>query len=408
MTMKNGSSHITAEPYRLFFAGGSLWALISLAIWFCYFLSLKFSHISLSPTAHPGLIHFFSMLFGVIGFYVAGFVLTAFPKWMGESPFEERQFLALFFLQSAAQILGLAGAFASPSLFKFGFWMEGLFQLCLLAGLLRKLIQSRAENKAQAFFVVMSLAAGFISWALALTYLHSPTRFILFELGVYMGSLAYLLTLILAVTSRIIPFFSSKVLSGFSAIPNRRFLPISFTCSLLLCFIQVLPWEGKAFLLIPVKLFLFFFLIKRWLSWKPFSSKSQPLLFVLHIAWAWIFIYLTLSIVADLFFAQNFRMQFSFLHAFSIGCAMSLLVGISTRVARGHGGYPLLLDRPAAITFALLQLAALWRIACPLLGLKWGVWNHLTSYSSLIAMAAFALWCLAYWPLLFRNAGQRA
>jgi len=395
------------EPYKLFFGAGGLFALISLAAWFLYFFSLGFSASPWSPVVYPGLLHLFSMLFGVMGFYVAGFLLTAFPKWIGSAPPTPREYLFLFALQAFAQLAGLFGAFVSAGLFKLGFWVQGIFQIALLLLLFQKYRKSGIPDKIQPRFVLVSLLAAGLSWAMALAYLYFPSNFLLFAFSVQLASLPYLLLLILSVTSRIIPFFSSKVLPNFTAKPHRSFLPQSMALMALICLFQGLPWSGKTFLLVPLKLALGFLLFKQWISWKPFASVKQPLLLVLHISWAWIFVYLILGLISDLFFPLQFKIQFAFSHAFFIGCAMSLLLGISTRVVRGHGGYPLLLDRPAALAFALLQLAALTRIALPLFGLKWEAFNHLTPYASLLAIAAFAIWMLAYAPLLLRNAPSK-
>jgi uncharacterized protein involved in response to NO len=88
------------------------------------------------------------------------------------------------------------------------------------------------------------------------------------------------------------------------------------------------------------------------------------------------------------------------LHALYIGSFGTLLLGISTRVVRGHGGLPLVADKSMLAALVSIQLAALIRILLPVLE---GTWPELAGknyWAGLLWCLAFGLWCYRYFPVL--------
>jgi uncharacterized protein involved in response to NO len=118
------------------------------------------------------------------------------------------------------------------------------------------------------------------------------------------------------------------------------------------------------------------------------------MVWILHAAYAWIVVHLALRGAAALDLVPAPLAT----HALTIGAIGGLTIGMMTRTARGHTGRRLAADRVDIACYALVMLAALTRVAGPLLmpqayratviaaGVSWSI--------------GFALYALAYAPSL--------
>jgi uncharacterized protein involved in response to NO len=85
-------------------------------------------------------------------------------------------------------------------------------------------------------------------------------------------------------------------------------------------------------------------------------------------------------------------------HALGVGAVGGMIIGMITRTARGHSGLPLRVSRPEVMAYALVHLAALARVATPLL---WPEGYRLAlSASGALWSTAFLLYLLVYVPIL--------
>jgi uncharacterized protein involved in response to NO len=71
-----------------------------------------------------------------------------------------------------------------------------------------------------------------------------------------------------------------------------------------------------------------------------------------------------------------------------------------TRTARGHTARPLTADRFDVASYALVLLAALVRVAVPLLAPAW--WLQAVVGAAALWSAGFGLFAIRYWPVLSR------
>lgn len=399
--MNYAVKNLLIEPYRFFFLGGSLNAVFSLAIWFFHWHSLWKGSASLVLSYSPGLFHLLGLLFGSLGFYVMGFLLTAFPKWMNGNPFEKTSCLSLFTFQALSQIFGMLGFFGSDFYLKIAFALALFSHFFLLLLLFKKYLKT-PENT-YAFFVFFPLLAAIASLSLALLYAFKIENYHYYGISILLAGQLYLLPLILAITSRIIPFFSSKVLPGFKIKSSKNFLILTFSLLGIFTLLEAPLFQNWKAVKIILTLLLFCLLSDHFCSWKPWQTLKIPLLLVLHISWTWIPVYFILHLFQNLFFPQNFSLKISILHALFVGLDLSLIVAISTRVIRGHGGYPLELDWPAGLAFILLQGSAVIRILLPFLAIYKAGFAQYTYYSIILALIAFLIWGFRYWPLLFSS-----
>ena len=109
--MKFSIRNLLLEPYRLFFLIGPLYAMASVGIWFAYFFLLEHQNFFLDWKQAPPQIHSHIMIYGVIGFYVFGFSLTAFPRFVNQPLPSSVQILSLWMGLLLSQLFLIAGAF---------------------------------------------------------------------------------------------------------------------------------------------------------------------------------------------------------------------------------------------------------------------------------------------------------
>lgn len=134
----------------------------------------------------------------------------------------------------------------------------------------------------------------------------------------------------------------------------------------------------------------------RWALWQPWKTRSAPLVWVLHLAYAWIPIHLALRALAEL----GLVAPSASIHALSVGAVGGLVIGMITRTARGHTARPLRADRFDTACYVLVLLAALVRVAIPLVAPALTV--HAVLGSAVLWSAGFGLYAVRYWKVLSR------
>jgi uncharacterized protein involved in response to NO len=130
--------------------------------------------------------------------------------------------------------------------------------------------------------------------------------------------------------------------------------------------------------------------------WRGLATTSNPLLFVLHLAYAWlIFGYFLLG-------CATFGWLFSptaALHALTMGAIGSTVLAVTTRVALGHTGRPLHAARLTVLAYWIFMCAALLRVLGPLTGINYMLIINLAAAGWILA---FLLFTWVYWPILSR------
>jgi len=84
------------------------------------------------------------------------------------------------------------------------------------------------------------------------------------------------------------------------------------------------------------------------------------------------------------------------LHALTMGVIGMMIYAVTTRVALGHTGRPLLASRSVVIAYGLMMLAVIVRIA----GAFSTNYLSMVDTSGLLWMIAFGIFIYVYWPVL--------
>ncbi len=338
--------------------------------------------------------HAHEMLFGFVSAAIAGFLLTAVPSWTGTTALSGRPLALLVGLWLAGRVAvlpftGLPLPVAAA--------VDLAFYPALGIALARPLVAA-GKLRNTAFLALLALLT------LANLCFHLDWLGVV-EDGVGHGeslAIGVVLMMIAVIGGRIVPAFTRNAL-----VARGRTAPAN-----------PLPWLEKATLLstllmIPADLALPESVVAGLLAlvaaaahgtrlarWQPLKTLDQPILWVLHLGYAWIPVALALKAGHAL---GGVVPESAWIHAMTAGAFSTMIVAVMTRASLGHTGRPLLVSRATVAAYVLLTAAALLRVLAPELPGQLH-WNALQGAGT-AWIAAFALYLVAYVPILL---GPRA
>jgi uncharacterized protein involved in response to NO len=133
----------------------------------------------------------------------------------------------------------------------------------------------------------------------------------------------------------------------------------------------------------------------RMLGWQTRRTLRDPLLWSLHLGYAWLAVGFACLAAGDLLgtVARTIGM-----HALTAGAFGTMVLSVMSRVALGHTGRPLVLPRGVVFAYLLVTAGALLRTAGPVF--LPGLGLSVVIASGVLWSAAFALYLGVYWPIL--------
>jgi uncharacterized protein involved in response to NO len=327
--------------------------------------------------------HAHEMLYGYTMAVVAGFLLTAVPNWTGRPTPKGAALVALAALWVAGRVLVLT-PFATASALA-----NAAFPLAVAVAIGIPLV--RARNRRNYFFVALLVLQGFavLAFHLAQARLFAWPPGASLQLG-----LDVVLFIMAVVGGRVIPMFTNNGVPGARATRHRLVENGALGGVLLLVATDVLPVPGGVVAAIA-------WLVAaahavRLLLWQPWLTARAPLVWVLHLAYAWIVASLVLRGLAALGLVSPLLA----VHALTIGAIGGMTIGMMTRTARGHTGRALVADPGEVLCFVLVAIAAVVRVfgamAPP------GFYLASVVLSGACWSAAFGLFAAISWPALTR------
>ncbi len=352
---------LSSAPHRLFFLSGATQAVLSVSWWACD-LSARYAGIFpkmdwLIPSVW---IHAFLMIYGFFPFFIFGFLMTAAPNWVNGKKVERAHYVPAFLLMSIGialfylAILAVKTAIAISVIVYLSGWLAGGLSL------LKIVVVSRAQNKVHAYIVVGNVFMGWVGGILYLLWLFTGNP-VLLHGSLTMGIWLFLLPIFLSVSHRMIPFFSSAVLPGYE--PRRPYGPLFILLGGMAAHaaLEMLNEVGYLWMAdLPMAIVAFHL---SWL-WEIRRSFDVRLLAMLHIAFSWLGISMTLYAVQSLahFASTESVLGMAPLHALTIGYFSSMVIAMVTRVTLGHSGGALKADNITWIIFIVFQSTAFFRI----------------------------------------------
>ena len=371
--------------FRPFYLGAAACAVVFMLLWQPIFVG------GLAPRSGvaPVLWHAHEMLFGVVCAVIVGFLFTAGKTWTG-LPTPRGAFLGvLLVLWASARIASLLAPY--PVFFI----LDVAFLPIVAALFLDLLVRAGNRRNLPIAGVLMLLSASNLLFHLAAS---GALQFA--PLRALHGGIGLVVILVSIIAGRVVPMFTLSVTPGLKlhAHPTRDGVALALTAAgLVLWVVGLWPVVSAVALAMAAALHSI-----RLLSWSPWVSRKRPILWVLHVAYAWIPVGLALLAAGQL----GLLPVSVGVHALTVGAIGGMLIGMMTRTARGHTARPLQASKLEVTAYTMLPLAALARIAAP--------WLPARGYEAALVVAgalwvgAFALYLIRFtpWLLMSRTDGN--
>ena len=389
---RGGIPRLRPEPiallsygFRPFFLGAALWACIAMVLWigllsgFCNF---AIGYGAIAWHAHE-------FLFGYIAAVMTGFLLTAIPNWTGRFPLQGMPLFALFLLWLAGRVAMLTTDWIGTGAAAI---IDCAYLITLTAVISREIVAgSNWRNLRVAVLVALTAIANIVFQAEVLVYA-GPNY------GLRLA-VAAIVALIMVVGGRVTPSFTSNWLtrqgSQIRPAPLGRFDigSIAIGGIALIAWVAAPDWYGTAVLLLVMAIAQ----AARLSRWTGARTLREPILFVLHLGYAFVPLgafMLSISILWPRIVPAS-----GALHAWTTGAMGLMTLAIMTRATLGHTCRDVFSTPTTVAIYGAMLVAALARIAAPLLP----AFYYQTLLTAGVAwFLAFALFVLTYGPMLTR------
>ncbi|HSK31188.1 MAG TPA: NnrS family protein, partial [Candidatus Limnocylindria bacterium] len=371
---------VFALGFRPFFLLAGFFAIFLTAVWVPAFVG------SFAFDTSYGQIgwHSHEMVFGYSSAVIAGFLLTAVRNWTARPTPTGGLLASLAVLWLLGRILPYFPGTIPHGLIAI---VDLAFLPALTVSVGVPLVRS-GERRNWIFLPLLAVfwAGNFLVHAELLGLVSNLAR-----RGIFLG-LNLVVLLIVIMGGRVIPFFTERALSG--AVMKRW---------------PVIEWlsPGSVILFLLAEFFLPDSLLSAGLAalaacangirlagWYTARYWRVPLLWVLHLGYAWVVAGFILKFGAALGIVPH---QFT-IHAFTVGGIGVLTLGMMARVALGHSGRPLRVGLAVTMAFGLVNLSGVTRGLLPILFPQW--FSQLISASGALWIAAFAIFVILYTPIL--------
>lgn len=380
--------------FRPFFLGATLWAGLAMLLW----IAMLAGQLSLPSAFDPMSWHAHAFLFGYVPAVVAGFLLTAVPNWTGRLPIVGWSLGALFALWFAGRVAVLFSAVLDPlTVAVFDLAMP----LALSAMIGREIVVGRNWRNLIVLAMLLALIIGnaVFHWEAA------RGDFAAQGYGLRIG-LGATLMMIAVIGGRVVPSFTRNwlVKQGSERRPappmqrlDKGALLVLLLALILWAAVPVAPFTGAALCIAGVLHFV------RMARWAGLSSISEPLIFVLHGAYAFIPLGAT-ALGAELLVPSVSGLG-AVQHLWMGGAIGLMTLAVMTRATLGHTGRDLTAGSGTVLIYAGVIGAVVLRVSAAI----WpSVAMSLYTGAAVLWVLSFAGFAAIYGPLLLRTKPAKA
>lgn len=324
-------------PYRPFFLIASLDAIAAVGAW----LLVPFEQL---PIPDVAVWHRNALLFGTIPAMLAGFLLTALPRWTGRPTISSSTLGALVGLWMSGRAASLVSGFA-------GLGVASAFLASVTALAARDILRARDYRNCGIVLLLSGLCVGAILTAVGWHL----------ELALRM-SLASIVSLMAVVGGRVVPAVTLAYLQGKGvAVAVRRSMLVEHSASL------SMATSLSAWAIYPETRFTGMLCVAacagqlmRMLQWHGCRSTGNWSILALHAGYCWIPVGFGLLSVHALL--PDMLRESAAIHAWMIGAFGTLGIAIMSSMIRKHVGRPFSRASPAAAACASISLSCLSRL----------------------------------------------
>lgn len=376
---------VWASGFRPFFLAAAVYGPLLLAAWYG---ARSGGWPSPSPGLALPLLHAHELLFGFAAALVCGVLLTALPSWSGAAELRG----APLALLAALWVAGRIAIYGAP-------WLPGglvaVVDCALLPALAGMLALTIAAARRRLFWwtlpPLVAFAAANIVFHLAVARGSAAGASWALALGLH--ALVFLFTLYAGL---FVPAFTRRWLHQRGERAAAILMPLEYaTAAAMVAFAWADLARAPAGPMAAAALGAAAIHAWRFARWRGWRTASEPLLWSVHLGYAWLIVALLLRAAAELV-PQVPRDAWT--HAFTLGAYGMLKIGLMTRVALRHTGRPLRAGGPMQAAFVLVFGGALLRLAYSVLGA--GEWA--LAASALAWAAALVVYLVIHGPMLVR------
>lgn len=375
---------ILSYGFRPFFLLGSLQAATAMLLW----LPLYYGKLETFSTFLPVDWHIHELLFGYLSAVVTGFLLTAIPNWTGRLPVQDFRLLVLVLLWIAGRV---AVFFSAEMGWLLSAAMDCSFLLAVVAAAATEIVAGRNWRNLKVLLPVATLFAANVMFHVEAHYLGVS------DMSRRLG-LGAVVVLIMIIGGRIVPSFTRNWLAREK--PGR--LPAPFgrfdAGTIALSAIGLAAWAffpdsiATGVLLIAAAIFNAIRLAR----WAGDRTPSDPLVLILHVAFAFVPFGLLLAGLA--IFAPETIPAIAGIHAFAVGAIACMTLAVMTRASLGHTGRELRASGGTRAVFVAIVSATILRVAAAIAPGA-AILLHI---SAALWVAAFAGYAVLFGGMLLR------
>jgi uncharacterized protein involved in response to NO len=368
--------------FRPFFLGAGVWACLSMGFWLG-----ALGGMGGVPT-HLGLVawHAHEMIFGFAVAVISGFVLTAMPEWTGRGPLRGTALALLFAFWAAGRIAVAMSAVIGPLSAAL---IDGAFLAVLCAVVTHEII--KAGNRRN---LVIAFALALLFAANVLVHTGGFGDGDGGAIGLRLG-LAVVVLLIMLIGGRVTPAFTGNWLRRAGA--DRLPAPFGWTDRIALgagvlalgAWVAAPGAFATAFLLLAAAAVHGLRLAR----WRGAATASEPLVWILHLGYAWVPVGLA---VLGLAHWVPGPASGAALHGLGAGAIGTMTLAVMTRATLGHTGRALAAGPGTVAAYLLVVAAAALRLAAAFAGTSA---EPLSFTAGGLWIAGFGLFVVLYGPM---------
>lgn len=378
-----GGPAILSYGFRPFFLFGAVWAALVVAIW----LPMLGGALILPTAFSPLEWHVHELIYGYVPAIVAGFLLTAVPNWTGRLPVTGTPLLLLVLLWVAGRLAIFLSAQIGAAVAAV---IDLLFLAALGAVIAREIFAGRNLHNLKVLALVGLLLTGNAVFHAESLLPHGGSGF---GIRIGIGAAVLLITLI---GGRIVPSFTRNWLAR--SRPGR--LPAPFgrvdTAAIGFGALAIAAWIAAPHAVTTAALAAAAAVLHavRLARWAGHRTANEPLVLVLHVAYAFVpigFLLLAMAIATPTLVVST-----GALHGWTVGAIGTMTLAVMTRASLGHTGQAL--TASAAIQFIYLAVVA--AAAARVLS-AFDIWRDpLLMISATAWVMAFGGFAVTFGPLL--------
>lgn len=331
--------------------------------------------------------HGHEMLNGFAGAAIGGFLLTAVANWTNRPAVSGWPLMLLCAVWLVGRLS--VGSAVAAAIFDIGYWSL----LLMIAA--NEILRAGNRRNYKLLFVLAAMLLIDAGWHFA--ELHQPTL-----QRQFLWAQMYLVVLLVTIIGgRVIPAFTGNWLRRQAAsqktpaVPAQ--MPVAFNRMDLLVILAFVGFalcsvfSAPSIVTLPVGMIAAALHAVRLSRWLGHLTLSDPLVWMLHLSYAWIPVGIALMALASIGWVS----PSAGIHALTTGAIAGMIVSVSSRAALGHTNRALVAHPALTCSIVLLNLTAVLRVGASMLDMQ-----MLVSLSALSWIVAFLCYGYVFVPIL--------